>query len=364
MLNTLWVISDRFGCGVYRAFTPALTLQDRKITDNDFILHAEVREDDYTILNNRDIVVFQRAVGPRFKKLMQECKRRGITAIFETDDDVFNVPRSNPASVFFRKRETRKVLKEQLELADMVLVSTVPLAQEVAAAMDWPVGHKVRVCPNHLHPDIWGDKVWGRVVPYPNVNPQTNERYTVIGWQGSRTHNEDFKVVLPALTRLLDERPTLQIRFFGCVPLSVKGVIPGSRFQFSKGVEFEKYPATLRYMAFDIGIAPIQDTRFNQSKSNIKYLEYSALGTPCVAANVYPYAQTIQHGSTGYLAETPDDWYEHLSALLDSAELRNRIGEAAQQAAWAQFGTAHADTWVNALLQAHHAGEPALKQAS
>jgi glycosyltransferase involved in cell wall biosynthesis len=102
-------------------------------------------------------------------------------------------------------------------------------------------------------------------------------------------------------------------------------------------VPFEYYPATLRYLNFDIGIAPVTDSHFNQSKSNIKWLEYSALGVPSVCSKVYPYATSIEHGVTGFLASNDDEWYRALKSLVESAELRQQIGRAAFDHVWREY---------------------------
>jgi hypothetical protein len=38
-----------------------------------------------------------------------------------------------------------------------------------------------------------------------------------------------------------------------------------------------------------VGIAPLLDTPFNRCKSNLKLLEYGAVGLPTIASNVTPY---------------------------------------------------------------------------
>ncbi len=345
MINILWLTSDKLGCGTYRCYIPALSLQNTKVADSDFLFHEHVTEPVPDDLNDKDVVVFQRAVGTLYVDMMKECARRDIATVIEMDDNLFDVPRHNPASWFWRRKGIQKILAQQLDLADRVIVSTKPLLARVMQEMKWGGdNHKIRVCPNHLHPAIWGKGVWGEVKPYEN-------QHLIIGWQGSSTHDVDFKTALPALRQIVDEYPNVMLRFFGCVPLSIKDVIPEARFQWTKGVEMARYPATLRYVNFDIGIAPVTDSFFNRCKSNIKWLEYSALGLPCVAAQVYPYATSIEEGVTGYLASTPEEWYAKLKALVEDADLRRRIGAQAQAHVWQTWShNEHAPKWAEALL--------------
>ena len=60
------------------------------------------------------------------------------------------------------------------------------------------------------------------------------------------------------------------------------------------------------------GLAPLEDTPFNRAKSDLKFLEYSALGLPTVASRVTPYLGIDAHG--GVLADNSDAlrFYERL----------------------------------------------------
>ena len=80
---------------------------------------------------------------------------------------------------------------------------------------------------------------------------------------------------------------------------------------------------------FDVALAPAARTSFFRAKSDLRWLEASALGIPVVAdPGVYP---DIEHGVTGLHAATPSEAAEHLHALAGSRELRERIGAAARE---------------------------------
>lgn len=340
MPKILWLASDRAGCGVYRCFTPALTLEERAGGgfSHEFIFHEQVTSPAAVSLDGIDLIVFQRAVGTVFLDVMKAARVRDIPVVFEMDDDLFNVPRANPASWLWSKKQIRKILLQELEFVDRILVSTPPL-RDVLGEQDPAFKEKAVVCWNHVHPEIWGPGV----IEAGDRHPKNG--MTVIGWQGSVTHDVDFRVVIPALRRILAEFPEVILRLFGSVPMSLQGQIPPQRFQWVNGVKFERYPATLAYLNFDIGIAPVTPSKFNKSKSNIKFLEYSTLGIPCVAARVYPYEITIRPGDTGFIAETEQEWYEQLAALVTSAELRATIGAQAKRAVWSEWGPKRAQAW-------------------
>lgn len=338
----LWLHADKAGCGSYRCWTPALTLEEIGF-ENHFLQHqsipprrvGDLSDTGLQDLAEMDLVVFQRAVGTIFSEWIRACRRKRIPTIYELDDNLWDVAKHNPAAHFWHRKDVQKILNDQLAMVDHIICSTPPLREQVMAATGRP-GTEVLVCYNHLHPSVWGQEA----IP-PNSPRHDNGSSIVLGWQGSNTHDTDFAEAAVALSRIIQDFPQTIVRFFGNVPSSVRGRIPESRFQWSKGVPFDKYPPTLAFMNFDIGLAPITDSKFNRAKSNLKWLEYSALGVPTVASRVYPYASSIEEGRTGFLASTPDEWYAALAQLVQDADVRKRVGQQAKTTVWSE--------WVNTV---------------
>jgi glycosyltransferase involved in cell wall biosynthesis len=89
----------------------------------------------------------------------------------------------------------------------------------------------------------------------------------------------------------------------------------------------EVYPAAMAN--FDIALAPATNSAFFRGKSDLRWLEASALGIPVVADPVlYP---SIEHGVTGLHATSPAAAREAMLALVDDAALRARLGSAARE---------------------------------
>jgi glycosyltransferase involved in cell wall biosynthesis len=343
-MHVLWLHADIAGCGSYRCYFPALGLDEIDGSmRHTFRLHQHlpaqgtIGEDGQDFLDGVDVVVFQRPIGTVFLDLVSECRRRGISTVLELDDDVFHIQKQNPAYHFWTRKDVLTLLRDILGMVDHVIASTVPLA-DVLREEGQRAQRDVSVCANHLHPYIWQEAI-ANVVPYASPDK------VVIGWQGSITHDTDFKVAIPALKRILAEHPEVVLRFFGSVPLSIKGEIPAKRFQWVRGVPFVEYPAKLKFLNYDIALAPITPSRFNESKSNLKVLEAWSLGQPVVASQVYPYAYTIDDGRTGFVAEDREQWYKALKALVTDPELRQRVGAAGRAEVWEKWGPSHTASW-------------------
>jgi glycosyltransferase involved in cell wall biosynthesis len=88
----------------------------------------------------------------------------------------------------------------------------------------------------------------------------------------------------------------------------------------------------LETLKWDIAIAPLEENAFNQCKSDLKFLDYSALGFAGIYSRVAPYERTVRHLETGYLVDnTPESWLEALNVLLDDDKLRRGIAAEAQR---------------------------------
>lgn len=343
--TVLWLNQDRNACGIYRCYIPALSLVGTNRYDSFWLQHKECFYRDgspnFTQLRGVDLMVIQRAFSPKLEAWVHEAQNRGIKVVFETDDDLFHIPRHNPAYSTWSGKAVAKFTKRLVKTADHCLVSTPPLRDAFMETCEMPASH-FTVAYNHLHEQVWGEEALAGVEKFDNAGR------VILGWQGSSTHDHDFAVAVPALRRILDDFPQTMLRFFGDVPRSIKGTIPLDRFEFAKGVPFEQYPRNLARSNFDIGLAPLAETRFNKSKSNVKVLDYAAVSVPCVASPLPAYKSTITHGSTGMLASTEDEWYDSLATLILGPRTRRQMGKDAHTMAWTHWGPeAQASTWID-----------------
>jgi glycosyltransferase involved in cell wall biosynthesis len=95
--------------------------------------------------------------------------------------------------------------------------------------------------------------------------------------------------------------------------------------------DLASYPRAVASLRIDVAIAPLADVPFNRHRSNLKFLEFGALGIPIVASKVEPYAE-IEDGVTGFLAKDATDLHRKLDLLVVDEALRAEVGRRAQ--AW------------------------------
>lgn len=163
------------------------------------------------------------------------------------------------------------------------------------------------------------------------------QSYTLIGYMGTFSHDDDLLMVLPALQEIWQ-------RYGDAVAFELLGVaaraethhllhnLPVRMLQLKP--QQVEYPNFMRWFSrrvdWDIAISPLCDTCFNRCKSDIKFLDYSAIGAAGIFSRVPAYAETVRHNETGWLAEnTVQAWVEALDNLIRDSTLRRRIATAA-----------------------------------
>jgi glycosyltransferase involved in cell wall biosynthesis len=80
----------------------------------------------------------------------------------------------------------------------------------------------------------------------------------------------------------------------------------------------------------DIGVAWLPDHPWSEGKCGLKVLQYMAAGLPVVANSFGIHRELVEHGRTGFLADTPAEWRRAIATLAADPELRRRMGRAAR----------------------------------
>ena len=92
-----------------------------------------------------------------------------------------------------------------------------------------------------------------------------------------------------------------------------------------QGIPWSKKGELEELGEIDIGIMPMPDDEWSKGKCGLKGLQYMALEIATVMSPVGVNSRIINDGVNGFLAATPEEWVEKLSALIDDEQLRNRV---------------------------------------
>jgi hypothetical protein len=274
-------------------------------------------------ITSADTIAGQRVCKPAPTERWQAMARTGRWLVYEVDDDLLNVDPGTPAAPIYADPVIRANIVANAAAAGRVTVSTNALAEVMSV-----YNPNVVVVPNAV-PDY-----------LLTLTRPRRDRVT-IGWTPG-IHVADWPVIRGPLRRFLARNRHVDLHLIG------------SRFPTPSWPPYRHTPwvhgldGYYQAIDFDIGIAPLQWTIFNRSKSHIKALEYAALGIPVVATAARPYEEYVRHGETGYLVRRDYEWDKYLRMLVEDTAMREEMGAKARQVAAAYTISRWLPAWVEA----------------
>jgi glycosyltransferase involved in cell wall biosynthesis len=142
----------------------------------------------------------------------------------------------------------------------------------------------------------------------------------IVGWIGTPATTKHLLEIRDVISKL-SESGIAQFVAIGA-DLSQLKDLPIQVIPWNESTEVESL------FRFDIGIMPLPDSLFERGKCGYKLIQYMACHLPTVASPVGVNTSIVEHGMTGYLASSDDEWIRYLTELCQSKEIRNKFGEA------------------------------------
>lgn len=259
--------------------------------------------------------------------LIGECKRLGIRTFWEVDDLIFDEKvlkqsrtiNSLDKATIDSLLEGARLYRQAMLACGEGVASTPGLAQEMRNA-----GLKsAYIVENALDQQTLDTAK--EVLSKPS-KPNDNKVRIVYG-SGTSTHNIDFEEAAPAIAKILKENKNVIFRIIGI--LDLPSYFDGLEAQIER-IEFCKYPEYLRYLSeCDISIAPLENYIFNESKSNIKYLEASIVKVASISSPLSAFTSVIHSGKNGLIAHNKDEWCTLFNQLINDKHYRDSLANSA-----------------------------------
>jgi hypothetical protein len=264
--------------------------------------------------------------------LMREAKAHGAAVVWDDDDDLGAMPRSNPnykrfGGLAWQRR--LKAMQEIFAMADLVTATNPTLAGRFGEYG----ARRTAVIENYI----------------PGLFLQPRDRATksgvTIGWVAGREHQLDREElpITATLARLLAERPDVNV-----VSIGLRLPLESPRYERVGAVNVLRLADVTS--TFDVGIAPLADHAFNRAKSNVKVKEYAAGGAAWLASPVGPYAGLGEKQGGRLVAD--DRWHEQLTRLLDRPRERAKLAKRASKWAAGETLERNAHRWEQAFSEA------------
>jgi GT2 family glycosyltransferase len=269
----------------------------------------------------------------RHHAMLQSVRKQGTKVIFQIDDDLLSV-NSGIGGYDWPTTSQKMWLRQMVRFADGVMVTTAELANRLAV-----LNPHIEIVENALD-----ERLFERSREFALKEP---DDVIVFGYMGTFSHLDDLMSIIKPMRSVLarySDRVCFEIvgvgdnavinEAFAGLPVRFLSVPP-------RAVLYENFAAWMQdNIRWDFGIAPLIDSIFTRSKSDIKFLDYGVQGIPGIFSDMPAYNSTVKHLVNGILATDAHSWEAWLEKLILDAPLR---AELAKQA--------HADTWKKRMLK-------------
>lgn len=280
-----------------------------------------------------EYAVLSRQFSEELIKTLFKMKAAGIKLVYDADDLLMDLEPENP---FFSHKASIKgveLMKACIGLVDFVTAATSRLAVELKRYTAAPI----HVFENCVDPKDWKER------------PREKRAAVRIGYTGSLSHLKELLFLIPII-RDLQKKYYVEFYIFGvfeslksleedCAMKAAgnpawqkmgRKILKELRtldYKHDPFVAVEKYPAKLAELDLDIGLCPLFRSRFNDCKSNLKFLEYAMVGT----APIYADSPAYEKCGAG-LKMDARTWKKALSVLIEDQDLRETFAREAK--AW------------------------------
>jgi len=293
---------------------------------------------DFASIEGSQAYIFQRDFPKHlsiYRTILREAESNNIPLILDLDDNLLILPKEHPDRISGYYSKSLVPLIHALYRVDAVFVTNENLANFFST-----YNKQIYVLPNYLDEKVWN----------PMEIDRSTEDPLELLFMGTSTHTPDLLSLTGVFNELSTKFPNIRLVTVGIEPPDrVKQVI-NTKHVLKLSDNYAEFAQKFQSIGGSIAIAPLVVNDFNRGKSPLKYFEYSAVGLPAVYSNTEPYSRVIQHGETGLLAKSDQEWLDQLEKLINDGDLRKNIAKRAQQDVYGNWNMKdHAQKWTTAL---------------
>lgn len=270
----------------------------------------------------RAFVFYRCPVLPIIEEFIKVAKDNNKTIFYDIDDLVFDLEHTKMIKFLDTMSEDERKLYDDgvirmgktLKLCEYGIASTNRLQIEMGKHLS-----EVYINRNVASEEMvkYSHEALNKVV-------KDNSKIVIGYLSGSITHNDDFKLIMPSVIKVLKKYDNVYLKIVGLLDLPEEMKDVKNKVLVSPFVDWKKLPSLIR--SIDINLAPLEDTIFNEAKSENKWTEAALVKIPTIASNVGAFKDSIKHLETGILCSDEKDWDKYLEQLIEDSKLRDYLG--------------------------------------
>ena len=294
----------------YRTHTPGIAMAQMKDVFVVNVTNVHRKKDH--IMREADVLVLKNICDPDMLPLIRERKLHKKLTVYEIADDLSALQPWNPVYFFYKNKENLSLVFRLASCCDALQVTV----------------HELKRLYGHLnkHCKVFPNQILH--IPPDNIMKKSNE--IVIGWGGSHGHLEDLSEIAKPLSNWVMNQSNVVLHLMCSDPIwTLFESLPSHKKRHTPPGSIEEYYNFLTKI--HIGIAPLKNTAFNRSRSDVKFLEYAASGVVPVLARMEPYLNSVRNEKTGFLYKDSLELIDILNRLIENSSLLQRIAKSARE---------------------------------
>lgn len=255
--------------------------------------------------NNYDIIFVQREAFMTGSTYFEKgFAKSNAKLVYDFDDSIWLMDTSNANKKWEWMKSTKKTGRI-MSVSDMIFAGNNYLFDYAKQ-----FNSNVKVIPTTINTQLFKRK----------EDYKDNEKIC-IGWSGSITTIKHFEEAINILKKIKDKyKDKVYFKVLGDDTYENKALgIKGLPWSSSTEIDV--------LSSFDIGIMPLPDNQWVKGKCGLKGLSYMSLEVPTIMSAVGVNTSIIAEGKNGFLAANDAEWFDKISALVDSFQLRKTIGD-------------------------------------
>jgi glycosyltransferase involved in cell wall biosynthesis len=280
------------GSDYHRLYIPMKRMQ----IDNPDIEVSIVQGRSLPDMDGYDLVIFNRYLYQYHYPIIQKLAELDIPYILDLDDH-WKLPKYHYATKFSKEVDLPNAVKDAIRYAAGVTCPTENLASEIR-----PLNHNVCILPNVIE---WTDAQW--------AVKKTESKEIRFGWVGGISHENDLHLISEAV-----EHTGVNFTLCGVTPHPIWDRIR-NRFPnatIGDGLPVNEYGVL--YSNIDVLLCPLEATKWNSMKSELKVLESAEYNIPVIASNVYPYKYMEKNMGVRLVENNTKSWVNTIEFYLNN----------------------------------------------
>jgi glycosyltransferase involved in cell wall biosynthesis len=285
-----------------------------------------------------DLVIFQRALWDiRVENLLFLCRNKGKVIIYDLDDLIVN-PKYVPLFL-----NNLGIIDSSEELPDIhfnfaskyfavaskcdgFITTNKFLADIIRKDFSKPTW----IIPNFLNKE---QEYHSKII---REKRQKDESRFLIGYfSGSPSHKFDLDIIVNNIRRLLEKYDDIYFKIVGFIDIPEELVKFKDRIIQTPFVSYEELQYEIGEV--DLNLVPLQNNRFNNCKSELKFFEAGIVEVLSCCSPTYVYKKIIKDGENGFLCKE-GEWFSKIEGIYKGEYDIDEISKSALKSSMDLYG--------------------------